>query len=72
MLSLVANLGGSISSEHGIGRAKARWLDLSRSQAEIDVMRSIKAAFDPLGLLNPGVLLLTEDAGVSVEDLSRR
>jgi len=56
VLALVANLGGSISSEHGIGRAKARWLSLSRSQAEIDVMRAVKAAVDPLGLLNPGVL----------------
>jgi FAD/FMN-containing dehydrogenase len=56
VLELVASLDGSISSEHGIGRAKARWLGLSRSQAEIDVMRSVKAAFDPLGLLNPGVL----------------
>jgi FAD/FMN-containing dehydrogenase len=56
VLSLVASLGGSVSSEHGIGRAKARWLGLSRSEAEIDLMRSIKAAFDPLGLLNPGVL----------------
>jgi FAD/FMN-containing dehydrogenase len=57
VLALVAGLGGSISSEHGVGRAKAPWLALSRSQAEIEVMRSIKAAFDPLGLLNPGVLL---------------
>jgi FAD/FMN-containing dehydrogenase len=57
VLSLVASLGGSISSEHGVGRAKAEWLGLSRSRAEIDVMRSVKAAFDPLGLLNPGVLL---------------
>jgi FAD/FMN-containing dehydrogenase len=57
VLTLVADLGGSISSEHGVGRAKARWLALSRSAAEIDVMRSIKTAFDPLGLLNPGVLL---------------
>jgi len=56
VLALVADLGGSISSEHGVGRAKAPWLGLSRSEAEIDVMRSIKAAFDPLGLLNPGVL----------------
>jgi FAD/FMN-containing dehydrogenase len=53
----VAGLGGSISSEHGVGRAKAPWLGLSRSQAEIDLMRSIKATFDPLGLLNQGVLL---------------
>ncbi len=56
VLALVASLGGSISSEHGIGRAKAGWLGLSRSQAEIDVMRAVKAAFDPLGLLNPGVI----------------
>jgi FAD/FMN-containing dehydrogenase len=57
VLSLVASLGGSISSEHGIGRAKTRWLGLARTEAEIDLMRSIKGAFDPLGLLNPGVLL---------------
>ena len=63
VLTLVATLGGSISSEHGVGRAKASWLRLSRSPAEIDVMRSIKAAFDPFGLLNPGVLLPGEDAG---------
>ena len=56
VLALVANLGGSISSEHGIGRAKASWLGLSRSQTEIDLMRAVKASFDPLGLLNPGVL----------------
>jgi FAD/FMN-containing dehydrogenase len=61
VLTLVAGLDGSISSEHGVGRAKAPWLRLSRSQAEIDAMRSIKAAFDPLGLLNPGVLLPADD-----------
>jgi FAD/FMN-containing dehydrogenase len=56
ILAVVARLRGSISSEHGIGRAKASWLGLSRSPAEIEVMRAVKAAFDPLGLLNPGVL----------------
>ncbi|HXW43880.1 MAG TPA: FAD-binding oxidoreductase [Streptosporangiaceae bacterium] len=56
VLSLVASLGGSISSEHGVGRAKAQWLGLSRTEAEVGVMRAVKAAFDPLGLLNPGVL----------------
>jgi FAD/FMN-containing dehydrogenase len=56
VLAVVARLRGSISSEHGIGRAKASWLGLSRSPAEIEVMRAVKAAFDPLGLLNPGVL----------------
>ncbi len=67
VLSLVASLGGSISSEHGVGRAKAQWLGLSRSQAEIDLMRSVKAAFDPMGLLNPGVLW---PAGRAVEKVA--
>jgi FAD/FMN-containing dehydrogenase len=54
---LVASLGGSISAEHGIGRAKTGWLHLTRSGADIDAMRAIKSAFDPEGLFNPGVLL---------------
>ena len=57
VLKLVASMDGSISAEHGIGRAKAAWLDLSRSPAELALMRSVKAAVDPAGLLNPGVLL---------------
>jgi FAD/FMN-containing dehydrogenase len=60
VLSFVASYGGSISAEHGVGRAKRDWLALSRSQAEIDVMRAIKVALDPAGRLNPGVLI---DAG---------
>lgn len=57
ILSLVAEHGGSVSAEHGIGRAKRRWLHLSRSAAEISVFRAIKHALDPHGTLNPGVLL---------------
>ena len=57
VLRLVAAAGGSISAEHGIGRAKARWLGLTRSPAEIAAMRAVKAALDPAGLLNPGVLV---------------
>lgn len=57
VLRLVAAAGGSISAEHGIGRAKARWLGLTRSEAEVAAMRAVKAALDPAGLLNPGVLL---------------
>jgi FAD/FMN-containing dehydrogenase len=56
VLRLVAALDGSISAEHGIGRAKARWLALSRTDAELAAMRAIKAALDPEGLLNPGVI----------------
>jgi len=57
VLKVVASYGGSISAEHGVGRAKRAWLHLSRSPEEIAMMRSIKAALDPKGLLNPGVLL---------------
>jgi FAD/FMN-containing dehydrogenase len=56
VLRLVASLEGSISSEHGVGRAKVPWLGLSRSSIEIDTMRAIKRALDPAGMLNPGVL----------------
>jgi FAD/FMN-containing dehydrogenase len=59
VLQLVARMGGSISAEHGIGRAKTRWLTLSRSDAELAAMRAVKRALDPDGLLNPGVLLET-------------
>jgi FAD/FMN-containing dehydrogenase len=56
VLKLVSRYGGSISAEHGVGRAKAGYLSLSRSEQEIAVMRSIKNALDPQSLLNPGVL----------------
>jgi FAD/FMN-containing dehydrogenase len=57
VLRLVAELGGSISAEHGIGVAKARWLGLTRSDADVAAMTAIKQALDPRGVLNPGVLL---------------
>jgi FAD/FMN-containing dehydrogenase len=57
VLRLVADLDGSISSEHGVGRSKVDWLGLSRSATEIATMRAIKQALDPAGRLNPGVLL---------------
>lgn len=56
ILECVAKYGGSISAEHGIGRMKADYLELSRAAAEISAMRAIKAAWDPRGLMNPGVL----------------
>jgi FAD/FMN-containing dehydrogenase len=57
VFTMVAELGGSISAEHGIGRAKRGWLHLTRSPTEIGLMRSVKRALDPGGILNPGVLL---------------
>jgi FAD/FMN-containing dehydrogenase len=57
VLRFVADLGGSISAEHGIGRAKRAWLGLNRSPSEIAAFRAIKGALDPDGILNPSVLL---------------
>ena len=57
MLRLVAGMDGSISAEHGIGRAKAGWLHLCRSPEELAAFRALKRALDPQGILNPGVLL---------------
>jgi FAD/FMN-containing dehydrogenase len=56
VFALAAAHGGTISAEHGIGRAKAAMLHLSRSAAEIAAMRAVKSGLDPAGLLNPGVL----------------
>lgn len=50
-------IGGSISAEHGIGLEKRNWLHVSRSEAEINLMKTIKQALDPKGILNPGKLL---------------
>jgi FAD/FMN-containing dehydrogenase len=57
VMRYVAQLGGSISSEHGIGTAKRPWLHLNRSDAEMATFRRIKEALDPAGILNPNVLL---------------
>jgi FAD/FMN-containing dehydrogenase len=57
VFKMAAELGGSVSAEHGIGTAKRRWLHLNRSESEIAVFGRIKAALDPDGVLNPSVLL---------------
>jgi 16S rRNA U516 pseudouridylate synthase RsuA-like enzyme len=46
--------GGSISAEHGIGLEKKKYLPLSRSPQEIQIMQRLKRAFDPHNILNPG------------------
>jgi len=45
---------GSVSAEHGIGLEKRNYLPLSRSEAEISLMRQLKRALDPRNILNPG------------------
>ncbi|MCH9806955.1 MAG: FAD-binding oxidoreductase [Alphaproteobacteria bacterium] len=55
--ALVADMDGSISAEHGIGRMKREALARFRSETELDMMRAVKAALDPNGILNPGKVL---------------
>ena len=55
--AIVLEFGGSISAEHGIGRMKRAMLPRVKSPVEMDMMRAIKAVFDPRGILNPGKLL---------------
>lgn len=57
VLRLAAEHDGTISAEHGIGRAKAPLLHLGRTQPEIAAMRAIKSALDPDALFNPGTVL---------------
>jgi FAD/FMN-containing dehydrogenase len=55
--SVVRDLEGSFSAEHGIGRLKTSMMASWRGGAELDAMRRIKAALDPQGLMNPGKVL---------------
>lgn len=54
---LIARYGGSISAEHGIGRLKREELIRYKQPAALDVMRTIKQALDPNGIMNPGKVL---------------
>ena len=57
IFALVEKRNGSISAEHGVGLLKKDFLNFSRSEAEIDLMRGLKQLFDPHQILNPGKLL---------------
>ena len=57
---IVAGMGGSVSAEHGIGRLKRGEFARYADAGEIELMRRIKAALDPKGILNPGKLLPPE------------
>jgi FAD/FMN-containing dehydrogenase len=52
-----AELGGTVSAEHGVGIAKTAYVELVRTAADLAAMRAIKQALDPQGLLNPGAVL---------------
>ncbi len=54
MYGMARRMGGQISGEHGVGHAKRSYLLDSQGEAVVSLMRRVKAAFDPKGLLNPG------------------
>jgi D-lactate dehydrogenase (cytochrome) len=54
---LVREFGGSFSAEHGVGRLKVAELERYASPVELDLMRAVKRALDPNGVLNPGKVL---------------
>ncbi|GAA5663102.1 putative FAD-linked oxidoreductase Rv2280 [Brucella sp. NBRC 14130] len=55
--TIVASYTGSISAEHGIGQLKREELAFFKQDVALDLMRRIKAAFDPAGIMNPGKVL---------------
>lgn len=56
VLPAVAEFGGTISAEHGVGVAKSAWMPLVRTTAELDAARALRRALDPRHTMNPGVL----------------
>jgi D-lactate dehydrogenase (cytochrome) len=55
--AVVKRLGGSVSAEHGIGQLKRELLKQVKDPVALEMMRAIKAALDPNGILNPGKVL---------------
>ena len=54
---MVREFGGSFSAEHGVGRLKVAELERYASKVELELMRAVKRAFDPHGIMNPGKVL---------------
>jgi len=53
IFQITVDMGGTLSGEHGIGLAKAPFMHMAFSDAEMELFRSIKKAFDPNNILNP-------------------
>jgi len=54
IFELVVEMGGTLSGEHGIGTSKAPYMDIAFNDAELQLFRDLKQAFDPNNILNPG------------------
>lgn len=57
IFQLTVSLGGTLSGEHGIGLVQRPYMDIAFNAAQLDVMRAIKQAIDPQGIMNPGKVL---------------
>ena len=57
IFQLTVSLGGTLSGEHGIGLVQRPYMDIAFNPVQLGLMRSIKQAFDPLGIMNPGKVL---------------
>jgi glycolate oxidase len=54
IFAAAVELGGALTGEHGVGTLKLPYLEMALGPVAVDVMRSIKQALDPKGILNPG------------------
>ncbi len=66
LAELVAGLGGSFSAEHGVGRLKRAELERYKPALDRELMGRLKQALDPLGILNPGVILPSTNSSMSI------
>ena len=57
IFQLTVSLGGTLSGEHGIGLVQRPYMDIAFSPVQLDLMRRVKDAFDPLGIMNPDKVL---------------
>jgi D-lactate dehydrogenase (cytochrome) len=57
---IVVEMNGSISAEHGVGQLKVEEIVHYKDPVEIDLMRKVKAALDPKGLMNPGKVVVPQ------------
>src|SRR5262252_811478 len=72
IMKLCAEVGGSISGEHGIGLEKSDFMPFIFSAADLDLMQKLKSAFNPTGLCNPGKVFPTNKSCVEVGPVAYR